>query len=86
MPLSGGLKAWLIVVPFVSALADEGAGWLVRFVDPSFAWLKIIGFLTLQASLAALVLLSLWAVFTQKQAENYTGFVEDEDDGDAWEA
>jgi len=68
VPLASRLKAWLIVLPFAAALLDEGAGWAVRFVDPSFAWLKIAGFLALQASLAALVGCSLWAVFRGSSA------------------
>jgi hypothetical protein len=72
VPLASRTKAWLIVLPFVSALADEGAGWLVRFVSPHFAWLKIAGFLALQASLAVLVALSLWAVFRGAQ-RHYEG-------------
>ena len=78
VPVSPGAKAGLVVVPFVAALLDEGAGWLVRFVSPGFAALKIAGFLLLQGSLAALVLASLWAVFTQRQGENYAG-------GDDWD-
>jgi hypothetical protein len=63
VPVGNGAKLALIVVPFASALLDEGAGWLVRFAHPAFAWLKVAGFLLLQASLAALVGVSLWAVF-----------------------
>ena len=63
VPLSNRLKLWLIIVPFASALLDEGAGWLVRFASPLFAYAKIAGFLLLQASLAALAAMSLWAVF-----------------------
>lgn len=70
VPLQGRTKAWLIVLPFASALVDEGSGWLVRFASPHFAWLKIAGFLALQSSLAALVILSLWAVFVGSQ-RNY---------------
>lgn len=70
VPLGNTLKAWLIVLPFVSALVDEGASWLVRFGHPGFAWLKIAGFLALQTSLAALVGLSLWSVFSGSQ-RNY---------------
>jgi hypothetical protein len=73
VPVSSRTKAALVVVPFVSAFVDEGAGWLVRFVSPGFAWLKIAGFLLLQASLAALVGVSLWAVFGGRQGENYAG-------------
>jgi hypothetical protein len=63
VPLADRTKLWLIVTPFASALLDEGAGWLVRFVHPGFAFLKVAGFLALQGSLAALILLSLWSVF-----------------------
>ncbi len=70
VPLPGRVKAWLITLPFLSALLDEGAGWLVRFVSPLFAWAKIAGFLLLQGSLAALVVLSLWAVLSGSQ-RNY---------------
>jgi len=77
VPVSPRAKAALVVVPFVAALLDEGAGWLVRFVAPGFAYLKIAGFLLLQGSLAALVLVSLWAVFAGAQGENYAGADED---------
>jgi hypothetical protein len=72
VPLKNTTKAWLIAVPFFSALLDEGAGWGVRFVSPAFAYLKIAGFLLLQGSLATLVGLSLWAVFSGSQ-RNYAG-------------
>ncbi|MFQ5513760.1 MAG: hypothetical protein ACE5FG_04925 [Myxococcota bacterium] len=63
VPISDVKKVWLIVVPFVSALLDEGAGWAVRFMHPLFAWLKIVGFLLLETSLAVLVGTALWSVF-----------------------
>ena len=80
VPLRSGTKAWLITVPFAAGLLDEGAGWLVRFVGPELAILKVAGFLLLQASLAALVVISLWSVFATRQAENYTGFVDDDEE------
>lgn len=70
VPLRGGIKACLIVVPFGAALLDEGAGWLVRFVHPGFAIAKVAGFLTLQTSLALLVAISLWTVFAGSN-DNY---------------
>ncbi len=72
VPLSSRIRLWLIVVPFLSGLANEAAGWLVRFVHPAFAYAKIGGFLLLQASLAALVVASLWATFRGSQ-NNYAG-------------
>lgn len=50
------LKIWLSSLTYLSALADEAGGWLVRFVHPLFAWFKIGAFLTLEFSLAALVI------------------------------
>ena len=70
VPVGSGTKLVLIVLPFVAALLDEGAGWLVRFVHPVFAWLKIAGFLLLQGSLLALMVISLWAIFVGS-SENY---------------
>ena len=65
-----------------SALASEGAGWLVRYGGAAFAWTKIAGFLLLQASLAALVGIALWSVFAGNQARNYTNAGDDELDDD----
>ena len=65
VPVSGTLKLWLITVPFLAGFLDEGAGWLVRFGGPEFAIVKVLGFLLLQTSLALLIGISLWAVFTK---------------------
>ena len=67
VPLPVEQKPWFIIIPFVSALVDEGSGWLVRFVHPLFAYLKIAGFLALEISLAVLMVCSLWAVFVGSQ-------------------
>ena len=75
VPLSGRFKAWLISVPFLAGVVDEGAGWLVRFADPGFAILKVAGFVLLQGSLAVLVGVSLWAVFVGSQ-ESYEDSLE----------
>ena len=79
VPISNRWKAWLIALPFGSALLDEAAGWAVRFVSPLFAYLKIAGFLLLQTSLGALIVVSLWAVF-RGSTEDY---VDGEPDLDA---
>jgi hypothetical protein len=68
VPVRNGIKAWLIALPFGAALLDEGASWLVRYGHPVFAYAKIAGFLLLQASLATLIGVSLWAVFTGSQS------------------
>ena len=70
-----------MVAPFAAALVDEGAGWLVRVVSPAVALLKIAGFLALQASLAALVLLAIWSVF-RGTSDNYRSGENGEPDED----
>ena len=50
------LKIWLSGLTYSSALSDEAAGWLVRFVHPHFAYFKIGAFLLLEISLAALLI------------------------------
>jgi hypothetical protein len=55
VPVRARTKLWLISLSFLGGFLDEGAGWLVRFVHPSFAYAKIAGFLLLQALLAALI-------------------------------
>jgi hypothetical protein len=61
VPMPQRKKVWLITATFVSALAEEGGGWLVRFVSPSFAPVKILGLLGLQGTTA--VLMALLAAF-----------------------
>lgn len=55
VPLSIPSKAVLIVASFGTALLDEAAGWLIRFVHPGFAYAKIIGFIGLQLSLGVML-------------------------------
>ena len=56
------LKIWLSGLTYISALADEAGGWLVRFVDPIFAYFKIAAFLLLEFSLAALLIVVIAAL------------------------
>ncbi|MDP3010138.1 MAG: hypothetical protein Q8N30_13850 [Methylococcales bacterium] len=49
------LKIWISGLTYISALADEAAGWLVRFAHPLFAYFKIAAFLMLELSLLALL-------------------------------
>ena len=50
------VKVWLSVVVYGSALADEAAGWLVRYLHPAFAYFKIGAFLVLEVSLIVLTI------------------------------
>jgi hypothetical protein len=63
VPIGGSVKALLVVASFAAALADEAAGWLIRYVHPGFAYLKLAGFAGLQITLAAMIVLvagTLW--------------------------
>ncbi len=55
VPLPGTWKRITIVGVFLFAILGEGGGWLVRFVSPSLAPIKIAGFLGLQVCLALLM-------------------------------
>lgn len=63
VPLPSWVKFWLINLSFSSALSDEAAGWLTRFVHPLFAYYKIGAFLLLQATLGILIAAVAVAVF-----------------------
>ena len=54
-PYARRAKIALIATAFASALLEEGSGWLVRFVHPAFAWLKLASFVALQGILAFLL-------------------------------
>ncbi len=54
-------KKWVICLGFGASFLGEGAGWLVRFVSPAFAVLKVACFVTFQAVLALLI--SVLAIF-----------------------
>ena len=54
--LSVPVKIWLSGLTYLSALANEAGGWLVRFVHPDFAYFKIGAFVVLELSLALLVI------------------------------
>jgi hypothetical protein len=50
------LKIWISSATYISAIADEAGGWLVRFVHPYFAYFKIAAFILLELSLATLLI------------------------------
>ncbi len=54
-PYSKRTRVLLIFGAFLSAALDEGAGWLVRFVSPEFAVVKLAAFVSLQGILAFLL-------------------------------
>ena len=55
LPWSLRLRVFLVLATFGCALLGEASSWLVRFVHPGFAALKVAAFLGLQAGLAVLL-------------------------------
>jgi hypothetical protein len=64
VPIAKPWKARIVRLSFAPAIGDEAAGWLVRFVAPAFAYVKIAAFLTLQTTLAVMVIAVAWALAT----------------------
>jgi len=79
VPMQNRRKAFVVSLAFGAALADEAAGWLVRFVSPGFAYLKVTAFVTLEAVLAFMIGAVLWAIFTA-QPNDYRSSARDDDD------
>lgn len=67
-PISLPVKVGLTVLTFVSAVIDELSSWLVRFVHPGFAWLKVSAFVLLETSLLLLSALVIWSLLTQRKS------------------
>jgi len=62
------MKVWISTIVYGAAIADEAAGWLVRYVDPAFAYFKIAAFLLLETSLFLLiVIVSLSLIESRRQ-------------------
>jgi hypothetical protein len=71
--LPPSLKLWLTGATFLSAVADELGGWLVRFAHPLFAYFKIGAFLALEISLAALLGFTVASLLAQRAAWRASG-------------
>lgn len=60
--LNQRLKLLLITISFTSGLLDIASGWLIRFVSPEFAYLKVLGFIIFQMSFAILLISSFFSL------------------------
>ena len=80
VPMANRRKAIVVSVAFGAALTDEAAGWLVRFVSPAFAYLKVAGFVTLEVVLAFMIGAVLWAIFTVQPNDYRSSAPADDDD------
>lgn len=59
-------KLMIILASYMSAFGDIAAGWLIRYISPSFAYLKLGSVLVLQISFAALLVLVLVFLYSGK--------------------
>lgn len=71
-PLADRIKIFLSVAVYLGAIGDEGAGWLVRFVDPRFAYLKIGMFLLMEISLLVLITIVIVGLISQRRRHHST--------------
>jgi hypothetical protein len=68
-PLADRIKIFLSAAVYLGAIGDEGAGWLVRFVDPRFAYVKIGMFLLMEISLAVLITIVITGLISQRRRQ-----------------
>lgn len=61
--ISNFWKLVLILLSYLSALGDIAGGWLIRYVSPEFAYLKIASLIGLQLSLAVLMIVVIWFLY-----------------------
>ena len=66
VPLTQSTKFIFIVTSFSSAFLEELSGWLVRYLHPCFAWLKLGSFVVLQLSILVLIALVIHALYTKQ--------------------
>jgi len=69
VPMPRNAKLAFIVGAFTSAAFEEGGGWLVRFVSPGLAIVKVVGFVGLQSALAILMLALARFLFRGRRSE-----------------
>lgn len=61
-------KLVLIISSFASAFGDIAGGWLIRYVSPDLAYIKIISVIVLQISLAALMVIVIWFLYSRQKS------------------
>lgn len=62
-------KLLIIIISYMSAFFDIISGWLIRFVHPGFAYLKISSFLIFQISLLFLIVIVCTYLFQKTNKE-----------------
>lgn len=65
-------KLVLILASFVSAFGDIAGGWLILYISPLFAYLKIASVIVLQASLAFLLVIVTWFLYGRRKVIDWS--------------
>jgi hypothetical protein len=83
LPWPQRARAALIAGTFASAFLGEAAGWLVRFVSPAWAPLKVAAFLGLQGCLAILLAgLAMYLFAPRRRVAAFVPTLEDQEPTD----
>lgn len=61
------IKLVLILSSYISALGDISGGFLVRYVSPGFAYFKLASFAVLQISMAVMMLVIIYYLFSNNK-------------------
>lgn len=72
VPFSRKAKLFCVYSTFASALLNETSSYLVRFVNPDFAFLKIFSFLSFQMLLFFLVMILVWFLWSNMMNASFT--------------
>lgn len=70
--LRESLKAVIISLTFISGLALEGSSWLIRYVSPGFAYLKLTAFYVFLLSLLILIVAVVYALLFNMKSDYKT--------------
>ena len=63
LDLSGKIRSWLIVLPFLGLWIDIASMWLKGFVSPAFFWLHLPGGAMFGAIFIFVALRALWEMW-----------------------
>ena len=72
-PIKNLYKLILVLSSFLSALGDIAGGWLIRYVSPQFAYIKIGSVIVLQITLAILIAVVVIFLYQKNKRNVYTG-------------
>ena len=82
-PVSRRARVWLTALTFLGAAMEIGSPWAVRYLAASFAWALLAGWALLAFGIAAIVVLSLIAMWGPQRWHDFMASPEPDEDLDA---